>query len=106
MNPPYSQPHILDFAKKLCDEYADGAGSVKEAIALAHNYTDTAWFHLMGRSAKAICFTRGRVKFYSPEGKFAAPTQGQALFYFGDNTERFIKTFSDFGLVVNCNEFQ
>ena len=106
MNPPYSQPHIFDFAKKLCDEYADGAGSVKEAIALTHNYTDTAWFHLMGRSAKAICFTRGRVKFYSPEGKFAAPTQGQALFYFGDNTERFIKTFSDFGLVVHCNELQ
>lgn len=104
MNPPYSQPHIRLFAEKLTQEYQ--AGNVSEAIALTHNYTDTAWFHTMANACSAICFTRGRIGFLSPEGEKAAPTQGQAFFYFGDRAERFCTHFAPFGLSVKVYKYQ
>jgi hypothetical protein len=81
LNPPYSQSHIERFVHKLCDEVK--AGNVPAAILLTHNYTDTAWFNEASEIASAVCFTRGRIKFVDPDGKEAAPTQGQAFFYFG-----------------------
>lgn len=98
MNPPYAQPWIARFSEKLVTEFE--AGRVTEAIALTHNYTDTAWFHGMAKAANAICFTRGRIGFLSPEGKRAAPTQGQAFFYFGDNVAGFAEAFGGFGLTM------
>lgn len=98
MNPPYAQPHIANFIEKLASEYE--AGRVTEAIALTHNYTDTQWFHRAALSCSAICFTRGRIGFLSPEGKRAAPTQGQAFFYYGSNVEQFIEAFFRIGFVV------
>ena len=98
MNPPYAQPHIANFIEKLASEYE--AGRVTEAIALTHNYTDTQWFHRAALSCSAICFTRGRIGFLSPEGKRAAPTQGQAFFYYGSKVEQFIEAFCRIGFVV------
>lgn len=98
LNPPYSQPTISQFAEKLASEWE--AGRVQSAIALTHNYTDTGWFHRLASSCRAICFTRGRIGFVNPEGKKAAPTQGQAFFYFGRDAERFIERFSGIGFVV------
>lgn len=98
MNPPYAQPHIANFIEKLASEYE--AGRVTEAIALTHNYTDTQWFHRAALSCAAICFTRGRIGFLSPEGKRAAPTQGQAFFYYGSKVEQFIESFCRIGFVV------
>jgi phage N-6-adenine-methyltransferase len=98
MNPPYAQPHIANFIEKLASEYE--AGRVTEAIALTHNYTDTQWFHRAALSCAAICFTRGRIGFLSPEGKRAAPTQGQAFFYYGSKIEQFIESFCRIGFVV------
>jgi ParB-like chromosome segregation protein Spo0J len=98
MNPPYAQPFIAQFCAKLRDEYK--AGRVEEAICLTHNYTDTEWFHRLQGAANAICFTRGRVKFESPHGEIAAPTQGQAFFYLGSNPVRFADVFSQFGFLM------
>lgn len=98
MNPPYAQPFIMQFVAKLVQEIA--GGNVTEAIALTHNYTDTAWFHLAMSRASAVCFTKGRIGFLSPEGKRAAPTQGQAFIYFGDNVKGFADVFARFGFVV------
>jgi ParB family chromosome partitioning protein len=98
LNPPYSQPAIAQFSEKLVAEVSSGA--VSEAIALTHNYTDTAWFHTLASSADAICFTRGRVAFVNAEGVKAAPTQGQAFFYFGTNRDAFKKAFRDHGCVL------
>jgi phage N-6-adenine-methyltransferase len=83
LNPPYTQPLIADFVAKMLAEIANG--NVTEAIMLTHNYTDTEWFRSAVRVAAAICFTHGRVRFVDPEGNLAAPTQGQAFFYFGDH---------------------
>lgn len=98
LNPPYAQPLISEFMEKLCSEYLEGRCT--EAIALTHNYTDTRWFQGTAAHASAICFTKGRVKFYSPSGEVAAPTQGQAFFYFGSNVDAFVEAFADVGFVV------
>jgi len=98
MNPPYSQPHIARFAAKLVEETQ--SGNVSEAIALTHNYTDTAWFHALAGACDALCFTRGRIGFLSPDGRRAAPTQGQAFFYFGPRPSLFAEVFASIGLVL------
>jgi phage N-6-adenine-methyltransferase len=98
LNPPYAQPAIAHFADKIVAEWE--SGRLTAAIALTHNYTDTAWFQKMARAATAICFTRGRVRFFSPSGEIAAPTQGQAFFYFGSDVDAFSEAFSGVGFVV------
>ena len=98
LNPPYAQPYIAQFVTKLVGEVR--AGRVAAAILLTHNYTDTAWFHEAAGAANAICFTRGRIKFYEPDGTVAAPTQGQAFSYFGGDVARFAEAFADVGFVV------
>lgn len=98
LNPPYSQPAINDFMRKTVAEFE--AGRMSEGVVLTHNYTDTKWFHIAANAASAICFTRGRIGFLSPEGKKAAPTQGQAFFYFGSRREDFADSFCGFGFVM------
>jgi phage N-6-adenine-methyltransferase len=98
LNPPYAQPLISQFVQKLVDEYQ--AGRVTAAILLTHNYTDTAWFQEAAGCASALCFTRGRVRFYEPNGTIAAPTQGQAFFYFGSDIDSFAKCFRSVGFIV------
>ena len=98
LNPPYAQPAIAHFADKMVSEW--GRGEVTGAIVLTHNYTDTAWFQKLARAATAICFTRGRVRFVSPTGELAAPTQGQAFFYFGHDVDAFASSFAEIGFVV------
>ena len=98
MNPPYAQPLIAQFVEKVVLSFSEGR--VLEAIVLTHNYTDTAWFHRAEESCNAVCFTRGRISFLSPEGEKAAPTQGQAFFYFGENVDRFANRFQSIGFVV------
>ena len=101
LNPPYAQPAISHFADKMVLEVE--SGRVNAAIMLTHNYTDTAWFQKLARAASAICFTRGRVRFVSPEGDLAAPTQGQAFFYFGDDVPKFTDAFQEKGFVVEVS---
>lgn len=98
LNPPYAQPDISNFVTKMVRERK--SGRVSEAVMLTHNYTDTAWFHEAAGTADAICFTRGRIKFESPEGKTAAPTQGQAFFYFGEGVAAFAEKFKELGFVM------
>jgi phage N-6-adenine-methyltransferase len=98
LNPPYTQPDISHFIDKIVEERI--SGRMTAGIMLTHNYTDTAWFQKAARNAEAMCFTRGRIRFISPEGKRAAPTQGQTFFYFGDDVAAFEKAFSEIGFVV------
>lgn len=102
LNPPYAQPLIAQFAEKVAQEYQ--AGRVTAAIVLTHNYTDTAWFQDLAAAASAICFTRGRVRFVSPTGEQAAPTQGQAFFYFGSDIDIFADVFEEVGFVVEVRK--
>lgn len=96
MNPPYAQPYVKLFAQRLADVYESGA--VSQAIVLVNNATETAWFEALARKASAICFPKGRVKFWHPE-KESAPLQGQAVIYLGSEVESFCDSYADFGTI-------
>lgn len=97
LNPPYSQPLIMKFSDKIVDEYK--SRNVKEAIVLTHNYTDTLWFHRLESVSEYLCFTRGRIRFESEDGRLACPTQGSVFFYLGENSNVFKKVYREFGFV-------
>ena len=99
MNPHYSQPLIGDFCDRLIEDYLDG--DVTEACVLVNNATETEWFQRLAANARAICFPRGRVKFWHPERE-SAPLQGQAVIYLGTEPEKFRDSFRSFGLVVTA----
>ena len=98
MNPPFAYPAIERFIDKLLEELT--AGRVTEAVVLTNNFSDTGWFHKATRAAAATCITKGRVRFESPEGDSAQPTQGQTFFYFGDQIDRFREAFAGHGMIM------
>lgn len=98
MNPPYAQPLVWRFAERLCEWVA--GGDVTEACVLVNNATETAFFQRMAEVAQAICFPSGRVRFWHPEKESAAPLQGQAVIYFGENTKTFCTEFTEFGFTA------
>lgn len=98
MNPPYSHPEIEQFCSKLA-RHVD-SGDISAAIVLVNNATETAWFQDLAVVATALCFPRGRVKFWNPKEESATPLQGQALLYTGPAIDRFTETFAAFGLIL------
>lgn len=99
MNPPYCMPEIDRFTGRIIDEYK--AGKVAQAVVLTNNSTDTAWFHRLLEQSDLVCLTRGRVKFWGPDGSAATGArQGQAIFYLGDNPDGFRQHFGKFGAIV------
>lgn len=97
MNPPYAQPLIDRFCTRMASTYADG--EITEACVLINNATETAWFQTLAAEATAMCFPRGRIKFWHPE-KVSAPLQGQAVVYLGKNVDAFKREFLPFGFVA------
>ena len=70
-------------------------------IALVNNATETSWFQTIATVASAICFPKGRIRFIDMEGRpSGAPLQGQAILYFGDDSDTFIKYFKKIGVVL------
>ncbi len=69
------------------------------AILLTNNCTDTSWFHKVAEYSAVFCLTRGRIRFVALDGTIGSPTQGQAFFYFGNESERFGSVFSEVGLI-------
>ena len=97
MNPPYARPLVDQFCERLAESHA--AGNVPEACALVNNATETAWFQTLASQASAMCFPRGRVKFWHPR-KESAPLQGQVVVYMGPHVAEFKAEFAGFGFVV------
>jgi ParB family chromosome partitioning protein len=97
MNPPYAQPLIGQFAERMVEQYQ--AGNVKAAIVLVNNGTETQWFQTLASVASAVCFPKGRIKFWHPD-KIAVPLQGQAFLYLGDEPEVFDAEFAQFGFTM------
>lgn len=98
MNPPYGAGCIEPFAEKLTQHVK--AGDIEEAIVLVNNATETRWFQDMAQHAAAVCFPRGRIRYYTPEAEKNSPLQGQAFLYFGDRATCFLSHFSTIGLCL------
>ena len=97
MNPPYAQPLVDRFCARLAREYT--AGNVTAAVVLVNNATETGWFQTLLACSAAVCFPRGRVKFWHPR-KQAVPLQGQAVIYLGSAAAEFRGEFLKFGPVL------
>lgn len=98
LNPPYAGGLVAAFAEKMVASW--GSGGVTSAIMLTNAYTETSWFHALTNASRAVCFTRGRIKFESPHGEKCAPTNGQSFFYFGNDIDLFSEYFADVGLIM------
>lgn len=97
MNPPYAPPLIGNFCRKLVDDFTNQ--NVSEACVLVNNATETGWFQGLAEAAAAMCFPRGRVKFWHPERE-SAPLQGQVVVYLGARVGEFLAEFSRFGFTM------
>jgi len=98
LNPPYSQPLVQQFADKLAGSVQ--AGDVTAAVVLINNATETEFFQTLASVAMALCFPKGRVRFWSPGKDSATPLQGQAILYAGSEPDTFCARFAAFGLVA------
>lgn len=99
LNPPYSSDLVGKFIEKLTSHIADD--TVTEAIVLVNNATETAWFQDLAGYATAVCFPKGRIKYWSPDRPDAlSPLQGQGIVYIGPHSYKFRSIFSDFGVVL------
>ncbi len=96
MNPPFTQGVIEQFVTKFLSQL--DLGNVKAAIVLTDAATDTSWFRSLASRASAFVLTR-RINFLKG-GTFEAgsPTRGQAVFYFGNDSDKFYHAFAQFGL--------
>tara|TARA_Y100000310_G_scaffold98201_2_gene95966 strand:- start:2788 stop:3690 length:903 start_codon:yes stop_codon:yes gene_type:complete len=102
MNPPYAQPAIVSFAEKFAISVE--AGSTAQAIALVNNATETEWFSRLVSVCRAICFPKGRLRFWGPGKDSGAPLQGQAVLYAGPDAKRFCASFSHFGFLARVHD--
>lgn len=101
LNPPYCMPEVEQFIDRVIDFHKREI--ISQAVILTNNSTDTAWFHRMLVYAGIACFTKGRVKFWGPDGGAAnGARQGQVLFYIGGNTDKFIEKFKYLGAIVRA----
>jgi phage N-6-adenine-methyltransferase len=98
LNPPYAGALVAKFAQKIIEAWQ--ARRLSSAIMLTNAYTETSWFHNLAKASNAVCFTRGRIKFLSPHGEKCSPTNGQSLFYFGNDIPSFTEQFADVGLIM------
>jgi ParB family chromosome partitioning protein len=98
LNPPYRSSLIEPFIARLRCCYE--AGEVSAAIVLVNNATETEWFAELAAITSAVCFPKGRVRYWRPDGAGPGALQGQAIAYVGKDTARFMAEFRSLGWVA------
>ncbi len=105
LNPPYGTERGKSrsglWIKKLLAEYQ--AGHVEQAILLVNANTDTRWFQPLWRYL--LCFTDGRVNFYSTRRAVRFHNaHGSVFVYLGKREALFAEHFCAFGTIVQQYE--
>jgi len=97
-NPPYSRGNVDMFVQKMVSEHING--NMDTGIIIINNATETDWFQMLLQYSSCVCFLNSRVRFYHPERTGESPRQGQAVFFFGEDTDRFAKSFYKLGAII------
>lgn len=93
-NPPFSR--WKEFAPKIVDEWK--SGRVAEMFALAPTRAlGTQQIFMMIEACDALFTSFGRMPFWGPLGA-SSSTDGQVIFYFGEQSEEFAAAMSDLGI--------
>jgi hypothetical protein len=99
LNPPFKYPLIQQFLDTLIAKYE--ANEICQACVFCNNATDTEWWQTLARKSTCVCFVKGRLKCYRPDGSTGqSPLQGQTIVYFGVNKNRFCNVFKSIGSVM------
>jgi phage N-6-adenine-methyltransferase len=77
LNPPYSNPLLQDFLKKMAEH--------NRGIALVFSKIEAKWFHdIVFEYAAAVKFLYNRIQFFKPDGtKGTQPRNGSMLVAYG-----------------------
>lgn len=98
LNPPYSKVRL--FISKLLE-----SSEVNQAVILVNNGTETVWCKELASRASACVFHTGRLPFTKPgANETSAPMQGQIFFYLGNNPDRFLDEFLQYGWGAKLNK--
>jgi len=101
LNPPYSQPLIEEFCKKLINSLKN----ISQACVLVNNATETQWLQPLLRYCNGVCFLKGRVRFIDKNGEQGqSPLQGQVVVYFGKDRSNFDEYFGTKGVILWTEE--
>jgi phage N-6-adenine-methyltransferase len=93
VNPPYGR-EIAVWVERCWAQHIKHDVSI---VALVPARTDTAWWQAAWRSATAVCFWRGRLKFVGAPSSAPFPS---ALIYWGSSLQSFCDAFTGHGQVV------
>jgi phage N-6-adenine-methyltransferase len=93
LNPPFSKGKLEAFVDRMIDAWQ--RREITAGIMLTNNFTDAEWFQRAFAACSAVCFTEGRINFANANGKVDRPLNGHALFYFGDDVDRFVSVFGE-----------
>ena len=98
VNPPYGRK-LPKWSKKFCEEAVFGC----QILTLTPSRTDTQYFHNDFLTADALCFWKGRLKFWREgkpyKGKDATSTFPPLVSYWGKHKERFAEVFAPKGKI-------
>ena len=95
INPPFASKLINAFAEKLID--ALDRGLVKQAVWLANNSSETAWWRMLAARANCVYFPAERLPFWKSDAKSTPGPVGQTLFYFGKRGDDFVSAYRVLG---------
>ena len=96
LHPP-AHGKTAKWTKKLLVEYE--SGRIEEAVLLVTPSSGSKWFQKLTRLF-LVCFPDERISFLDDQGKpLPRPKHGNAIFYLGQNIQRFKQVFGAIGSV-------
>lgn len=97
LNPPYSREEIKLFTDKLIEEIEND--HVYQCIMLVNSSTSTNWFHKLLQYCSFGCIVKGRINFYTVEGKTKGNRYDSMFLYFGNYGSEFQEEFRQYGFI-------